>query len=172
MPGVFTSAVGVPRTPGERGGLQSPHRAESTVRHPGHRSPVTSSPVTGSPVTGYRSPSHRSLRYRVTSHRVVQRTPPTPTFCPSPTVTQSSHSHSHRPHVISVIFTVMCGAVVGPVTNVWCRVVLDSFIRTDSTLTYMTIQVNQLRLNSNPKFANLTQLRLNSKPKFTNLTQL
>ena len=37
------------------------------------------------------------------------------------------------------------------------------------TLT-MTIQVTQLRLNSNPKFANLTQLRLNSKPKFTNLT--
>ena len=36
----------------------------------------------------------------------------------------------------------------------------------------MTIQVTQLRLNSNPKFANLTQLRLNSKPKFTNLTQL
>ena len=52
------------------------------------------------------------------------------------------------------------------------RVVLDSFFRTDSTLTHMTIQVTQLRLNSNPKFANLTQLRLNSKPKFTNLTQL
>ena len=34
----------------------------------------------------------------------------------------------------------------------------------------MIIQVTQLRLNSNPKFANLTQLRLNSKPKFTNLT--
>ena len=50
------------------------------------------------------------------------------------------------------------------------RVVLDSFFRTDSTLTHMTIQVTQLRLNSNPKFANLTQLRLNSKPKFTNLT--
>ena len=46
------------------------------------------------------------------------------------------------------------------------------FFRTDSTLTHMTIQVTQLRLNSNPKFANLTQLRLNSKPKFTNLTQL
>ena len=52
------------------------------------------------------------------------------------------------------------------------RVVLDSFFRADSTLTHMTIQVIQLRLNSNPKFANLTQLRLNSKPKFTNLTQL
>ena len=52
------------------------------------------------------------------------------------------------------------------------RVVLDSFLRADSTLTHMTIQVTQLRLNSNPKFANLTQLRLNSKPKFTNLTQL
>ena len=50
------------------------------------------------------------------------------------------------------------------------RVVLDSFFRTDSTLTHMAIQVTQLRLNSNPKFANLTQLRLNSKPKFTNLT--
>ena len=36
----------------------------------------------------------------------------------------------------------------------------------------MTIRVTQLRLNSNPKFADLTQLRLNSKPKFTNLTQL
>ena len=36
----------------------------------------------------------------------------------------------------------------------------------------MTIQMTQLRLNSNPKFANLTQLRLDSKPKFTNLTQL
>ena len=45
------------------------------------------------------------------------------------------------------------------------------FFRADSTLTHMTIQVTQLRLNSNPKFANLTQLRLNSKPKFTNLTQ-
>ena len=44
------------------------------------------------------------------------------------------------------------------------RVVLDSFFRTDSTLTRMTIQVTQLRLNSDPKFANLTQLRLNSKP--------
>ena len=42
------------------------------------------------------------------------------------------------------------------------RVVLDSFFRADSTLTHMTIQVTQLRLNSNPKFANLTQLRLNS----------
>ena len=52
------------------------------------------------------------------------------------------------------------------------RVVLDSFFRTYSTLTHMTIQVTQLRLNSNTKFANLTQLRLNSKPKFTNLTQL
>ena len=52
------------------------------------------------------------------------------------------------------------------------KVVLDSFFRTDSTLTHMTIQVTQLRLDSNPKFANLTQLRLNSKPKFTNLTQL
>ena len=38
------------------------------------------------------------------------------------------------------------------------RVVLDSFFRADSTLTHMTIQVTQLRLNSNPKFANLTQL--------------
>ena len=46
------------------------------------------------------------------------------------------------------------------------------FFRADSTLTHMTIQVTQLRLNSNPKLANLTQLRLNSKPKFTNLTQL
>ena len=46
------------------------------------------------------------------------------------------------------------------------------FFRADSILTHMTIQVTQLRLNSNPKFANLTQLRLNSKPKFTNLTQL
>ena len=52
------------------------------------------------------------------------------------------------------------------------RVVLDSFFRTDSALTHMTIQVTQLRLNSNPKFANLTQLRLNSKPKFANPTQL
>ena len=52
------------------------------------------------------------------------------------------------------------------------RVVLDSFFRADSTLTHMTVQVTQLRLNSNPKLANLTQLRLNSKPKFTNLTQL
>ena len=52
------------------------------------------------------------------------------------------------------------------------RVVLDSLFRTDSTLTHMTIHMTQLRLNSNPKFANLTQLRLNSKPKFTNLTQL
>ena len=52
------------------------------------------------------------------------------------------------------------------------RVVLDSFFRADSTLTHMKIRVTQLRLNSNPKFANLTQLRLNSKPKFTNLTQL
>ena len=57
-------------------------------------------------------------------------------------------------------------------TAIMARVVLDSFFRTDSTLTHMTIQVTQLRLNSNPKFANLTQLRLNSKPKFTNLTQL
>ena len=46
------------------------------------------------------------------------------------------------------------------------------FFRADSTLTRMTIQVIQLRLNSNPKFANLTQLWLNSKSKFTNLTQL
>ena len=38
------------------------------------------------------------------------------------------------------------------------RVVLDSFFRADSTLTHMTIQVTQLRLNSNPKFANMTQL--------------
>ena len=39
------------------------------------------------------------------------------------------------------------------------RVVLDSFFGgADSTLTHMTIQVIQLRLNSNPKFANLTQL--------------
>ena len=38
------------------------------------------------------------------------------------------------------------------------RVVLDSFFRTDSTLTLMTIQVTQLRLNSKPKFTNLTQL--------------
>ena len=52
------------------------------------------------------------------------------------------------------------------------RVVLDSFFRADSTLTHMTIQVTQLRLNSNSKMANMTQLRLNSKPKFTNLTQL
>ena len=59
--------------------------------------------------------------------------------------------------------------------------------RVDSTLTHVTIQVTQLwlnstlnfffwltqlRLNSNPKFANLTQLRLNSNPKFANLTQL
>ena len=56
--------------------------------------------------------------------------------------------------------------------RVGIRVVLDSFYRADSTLTHMTIQVTQLRLNSNPKFANLTQIRLNSKPKFTNLTQL
>ena len=49
---------------------------------------------------------------------------------------------------------------------------LDSFFRADSTLTHMTIQVIQLRLNSNPKFASLTQLWLNSKSKFTNLTQL
>ena len=39
-----------------------------------------------------------------------------------------------------------------------CRVVLESFFRADSTLTHMKIQVTQLRLNSNPKFANLTQL--------------
>ena len=52
------------------------------------------------------------------------------------------------------------------------RVVLDSFFRDDSTLTHMTIQVTQLRLNSNPKFANLTQLRLNSKPNFNSLTQV
>ena len=32
------------------------------------------------------------------------------------------------------------------------------FFRADSTLTRMTIQVTQLRLNSNPQFANLTQL--------------
>ena len=38
------------------------------------------------------------------------------------------------------------------------RVVLDSFLGADSTLTHMTIQVTQLRLNSNPKFANMTQL--------------
>ena len=56
-------------------------------------------------------------------------------------------------------------------TDAESRVVLDSFFREDSTLTHMTIQVTQLRLNSNPKFANLTQLRLNSKPNFTNLTQ-
>ena len=36
----------------------------------------------------------------------------------------------------------------------------------------MTIQVTQLRLNSNPKFANLTQLWFNSKSKFANQTQL
>ena len=36
----------------------------------------------------------------------------------------------------------------------------------------MTIQVTQLRLNSNPKFAYLTQLWLNSTFKCTNLTQL
>ena len=41
---------------------------------------------------------------------------------------------------------------------IYCRVVLDSFLGADSTLTHMTIQVTQLRLNSNPKFANLTQL--------------
>ena len=35
------------------------------------------------------------------------------------------------------------------------------FFRADSTLTHMTIQVTQVRLNSNPKFANLTKLRLN-----------
>ena len=56
--------------------------------------------------------------------------------------------------------------------RVRARVVLDSFFRADSTLTHITIQVTQLRLNSNPKFADLTQLWLNSKPKFTNLTQL
>ena len=39
-----------------------------------------------------------------------------------------------------------------------CRVVLDSFFRADSTLTHIAIQVIQLRLNSNLKFANLTQL--------------
>ena len=44
------------------------------------------------------------------------------------------------------------------------RVVLDSFFWDGSTLTHMTIQVTQLRLNSNPILANLTQLRLNSKP--------
>ena len=53
-----------------------------------------------------------------------------------------------------------------------CRVVFDSFFRTDSTQTHMTIQVTQLRLNSDPKFANLTQLRSNSNHKFTNLTKL
>ena len=57
-------------------------------------------------------------------------------------------------------------------TVVQYSAVLDSFFRDDSTLTHMTIQVTQLRLNSNPKFANLTQLRLNSKPNFNNLTQL
>ena len=30
------------------------------------------------------------------------------------------------------------------------------FFQADSALTHMTIQVTQLRLNSNPKFANLT----------------
>ena len=60
---------------------------------------------------------------------------------------------------------------VGTRSCAGCRVVLDSFFRDDSTLTRMTIQFTQLRLNSNPKFANLTQLRLNSKPNFTNLTQ-
>ena len=52
------------------------------------------------------------------------------------------------------------------------RVVLDSFFRADSTLTHMTIQVTQLRLNSNAKFANLTQLLTQLKTQFTNLTQL
>ena len=52
------------------------------------------------------------------------------------------------------------------------RVVLDSDFRADSTLTHVTIQVTELRLNSNPKVANLTELRLNSNPKFANLTQL
>ena len=32
------------------------------------------------------------------------------------------------------------------------------FFRAESTLSHMTIQVIQLRLNSNPKLANLTQL--------------
>ena len=62
--------------------------------------------------------------------------------------------------------------VIAPWPYLTRRVLLDSFFRTDSTLTHMTIQVTQLRLNSNPKFANLTQLWLNSKPKFINLTQL
>ena len=43
------------------------------------------------------------------------------------------------------------------------RVVLDSFFRADSTLTHMTILVTQLRLNSNPKFANLTQFSDSTK---------
>ena len=43
-----------------------------------------------------------------------------------------------------------------PVYELRNRVVLDSFFRDDSTLTHMTIQVTQLRLNSNPKFVNLS----------------
>ena len=45
-------------------------------------------------------------------------------------------------------------------------------LRADWTLTHVTIQVTQLWLNSNSKFANLTQLRLNSNPQFASLTQL
>ena len=45
-------------------------------------------------------------------------------------------------------------------------------LRADSTLTHVTIQVTQLCLNSNSKFANLTQLQLHSNPQFASLTQL
>ena len=54
------------------------------------------------------------------------------------------------------------GAIKTVELAVGTRDVLDSFFRTDSTKTHMTIQVTQLRLNSKPKFTNLTQLWLNS----------
>ena len=44
--------------------------------------------------------------------------------------------------------------------------------RADSTLTHVTIQVTQLWLDSTLYFSWLTQQRLNSNPKFANLTQL
>ena len=44
--------------------------------------------------------------------------------------------------------------------------------RADSTLTHVTIQVIQLRLNSTLSISWLTQLRINSNPKFAYLTQL
>ena len=69
-------------------------------------------------------------------------------------------------HKISVVppwIVVYLQLVTGIISwNVFPRVVLELiFFGADSTLTHMTIQVTQLRFNSNPKFANLTQLWLN-----------